>query len=206
MTNAVPLRTVSWAVSAAVWAALVAGAFTMGMKLPVIELTLPEPDALDVKTETPPPPLLPPPDTPTSPVRAVENAQEPFITHLPVAIDALPEIAGTVALGPPGPAIAPAPVITNPVWLSRPGAREFERFYPERARERGRGGRVTLDCIVGASGAIACTVARETPEGWGFGAAALKMAPSFRIAPRLEDGRPTEGGTVRVDVAFNLDG
>lgn len=206
MTNAVPLRTVSWAVSAAVWAALVVGAFSMGMKLPVLNIALPEPEALDVMTEMRPPPSQPP-DTPQTQVRAVEDAIEPVLTQLPVTFDPLPAtVATTVALGPPGPAVAPAPVITNPVWLSRPGAREFERFYPERARERGRDGRVTLDCVVAANGAIACAVARETPEGWGFGAAALKIAPAFRLAPRMEDGRPTEGGTVRVDIAFNIDG
>lgn len=206
MTNAIPLRTVSWTVSAAVWAALVAGAFTMGMKLPVIEIPQSEPDSLDVKTELRPPPPQPP-VTPVSQVRPTEEAvTETVIAQIPVATESLPVSIAPAPLGPAGPVAAPAPVITNPVWLARPGAREFERYYPPRALERGREGRVTLDCIVGANGAIACAVARETPEGWGFGAAALKIAPSFRLAPRMEDGRATEGGTVRVDLAFRLDG
>ncbi|MDZ4777517.1 MAG: TonB family protein [Alphaproteobacteria bacterium] len=206
MTNAVPLRTFSWVISAAFWAALVAGAFTMGMKLPAPEFSTGKPESIDVKTELRPPPTTPP-ETPRTQVRATQEAEaETLIVPFPVAMDPLPPSIAPAALGPPGPVTTPAPVITNPVWLSRPGAREFERFYPPRALERGREGRVTLDCVVGASGAIACTVARETPEGWGFGAAALKIAPSFRLAPRMEDGRATEGGTVRVDLAFTLDG
>jgi protein TonB len=206
MTNAVPLRAVSWTVSAAIWAALLVGAFSMGMKLPVIEIPQNEPDSMDVKTERRPPPPTKP-VAPRTPVRATpDDVTETVITPIPVAAEPLAPSITPAPLGPAEPTAAPAPVITNPVWLSRPGAREFERYYPPRALERGREGRVTLDCIVGANGAIACAVARETPEGWGFGAAALKIAPSFRLAPRMEDGRATEGGTVRVDLAFRLDG
>lgn len=206
MTNAVPLRAFSWAVSTVLWSALVLGAFTMGLKAPVIDIFPQEPMAVEVRTEpTPPPPT--PPRTPVTQVRAMtETAETPVFTPFPVALEPLEQSIGPIALGPSEPIATPAPVITNPVWLSRPGAREFERFYPPRALDRGREGRVTLDCRVGVSGALSCAVARETPEGWGFGAAALKIAPSFRIAPRMEDGRPTEGGTVRVDLTFNLAG
>ncbi len=205
MTNAVPLRAAAWTVSAAVWSALVIGAFSIGMKLPEIELPPAPNDPYLVRTE----PLPPPPgpvDPPTArETRAAPDDGPPVLVPLTAVVDPGPAISTTTVGATTGTLVAPAPHIVDPHWLSRPGAREFDRFYPPRARERGKEGRVTLDCVVGATGAIACRVARESPEGWGFGDAALKIAPSFRLAPRLEDGRATEGGTVRVDIAFRLD-
>jgi protein TonB len=97
------------------------------------------------------------------------------------------------------------PVIAEPHWLETPNARDFERHYPPRALHRGMGGRVVLDCTVGASGRIACDVASETPQGNGFGEAALRIAQSFRMAPQTVDGRPTDGGRVRVPITFRAE-
>lgn len=205
MPNAVPLRAAAWTISAAVWGVLVIGAFSMSMKLPVITLpTLPN-DPITVRTEPAPPPVT----AKTIPPSLVRPADDPdptvvVLTPFPT-IDPGPNLSTATVGTVSGPLVAGPPRITNPHWLSRPGAREFERFYPPRARDREKEGRVTLDCIVAANGAIACTVMNESPAGWGFGDAALKIAPSFRLAPRLEDGRPTEGGAVRVDIAFRLD-
>jgi periplasmic protein TonB len=203
MTNALSLRAAAWTISAAVWSALIFGAFSMGMKMPDIQISPKPNDPIEVVTEsTPPKPLVRPRE---QLVRTVPREDAPVeIVTIPTIADPAPLAApfdGTM----PGQALAPSPHITNPQWLSRPGAREFERFYPARARERAKEGRVTLDCLVRANGAIGCTVADETPAGWGFGEAALKIAPSFRLAPRLEDGRPTEGGSVRVNISFRLD-
>jgi protein TonB len=190
-------------VSAAVWAALVAAAFTTGLRLPEIDLAPPNEDRIDVVTEVKPlPPPVPPKDPPKTDQRLRES-EEIALTPLPVP----PLPSPPAPFAPAATAVAPpAPAIVRPQWLSRPGAREFERFYPARARDRGKEGRVTLDCIVAADGAIGCRIVQETPEGWGFGQAALKIAPAFRIAPQMEDGRPTAGGTVRVDLNFRLDG
>ncbi|KAF0171971.1 MAG: energy transducer TonB [Hyphomonadaceae bacterium] len=205
MTNAVPLRAAAWTVSAAVWSALLIGAFSMGMKLPAIDAPPVANDPYLVVTEPAPPPTVE--DPPVVRERASVRDDGPLVLlPLPPVFDPGPAIATTTIGATTGSLVAPAPRITNPRWLSRPGAREFDRFYPPRARERGKEGRVTLDCLVGATGSIACGVVSESPEGWGFGDAALKIAPSFRLAPRLEDGRATEGGAVRVDIAFRLGG
>lgn len=203
MTNAVPLRAVAWSVSAAVWSALLIGAFSMGMRMPPIDIQQIPNEPIDVVTQpAPPPPVSTPPATQ---VRASVDDEGPLVAA-PVqpVFDLGSEIATTTIGATQGPLVTQAPRITNPRWLSRPGAREFDQYYPPRARDRGKEGRVTLDCLVGANGAIACVVAHETPAGWGFGDAALKIAPYFRLAPRLEDGRATEGGQVRVDIAFHL--
>ena len=67
-----------------------------------------------------------------------------------------------------------ASTITQPRWLEQPNARTFARYYPPRALDRGIGGRVLLDCMVGDDGRIGCNVASEDPAGMGFGEAARR--------------------------------
>ena len=72
---------------------------------------------------------------------------------------------------------------TAPHWIERPDGGVYSHFYPIRALEHERDGQVVLDCQVGADGHLSCAVAQESPQGWGFGAAALQIARSFQMAP-----------------------
>ncbi len=153
---------------------------------------------VEVEEKKAPPPPPPPPNRPPPPPPPEQRIPPPMVDVPPVPTD-LP-----VSVDPP-----PAPVaavITNPTWLERPNGRDFQREYPERALEREREGRVVLDCVVNASGRISCSVASEDPTGWGFGPAALRISRSFRMAPATSDGSPTDGGRVRVPIAFRLGG
>jgi protein TonB len=147
--------------------------------------------------EKPPPPPPPPPDRPPPPpppemrVPPPDLSAPPTPTPIPVAVDPPP--------APPTPS-----VITDPQWLERPNARDFARYYPERALEREVTGRASLDCIVAADGRISCTVTSEDPPGYGFGEAALRISRHFRMSPQTRDGVPTSGGRVRVPIRFNL--
>ncbi|WP_156467093.1 energy transducer TonB, partial [Phenylobacterium sp. CCH9-H3] len=87
----------------------------------------------------------------------------------------------------------------------RPTGEEVARYYPERAARRGVEGRAVIGCRVAASGRLeACAVVTETPDGEGFGSAALKMSRHFKLRPMTRDGVPVSGGTIRIPIRFNL--
>jgi protein TonB len=95
------------------------------------------------------------------------------------------------------------PKIVDAHWIRRPSRDELLDFYPAGALDRGVGGRVVLNCLVGAGGGIECAVLSETPRGQGFARAALAASRLFRMAPATADGRPTEGGRIEVPIVFD---
>ncbi len=102
----------------------------------------------------------------------------------------------------------PAPQTSGPFelsgvrWASRPGRRDFERAYPQRALFANQSGHVTLDCVASGSGVLDCSVAVELPRGYGFGRAAMDLSRQFRLQPTTADGRSVAGGHIQVPVEF----
>lgn len=148
-------------------------------------------------TQSPAPrPPAPPPARSTTTVAdnaAPDETPPPELTLL----------AATPAAPTPEPASAPVlPPIARPVWLARPTAADVAIFYPERALVRELPGSARLDCVVRDDGSLTCSVQSESPAGYGFGEAALGIAQSFRMAPRLDDGSATEGRHVSVPLVF----
>ncbi|MBI1250768.1 MAG: TonB family protein [Alphaproteobacteria bacterium] len=158
---------------------------------------------IEEKEKPPPPPPPPPRERPPPPPPITQRIPPPDLSAPPTPT---PLPVQERAVNPPAPPPAPPapPVITSPQWLERPNARDFERFYPSRALERERQGRVVLDCVVRADGRINCSVSSEDPSGWGFGDAALRISERFRMSPQTVNGEPTEGGRVRVPIQFRL--
>jgi periplasmic protein TonB len=192
----VRFRLIALALSAVVWGAVLYG-FSV-MKIKSFDDLIEKVTAVTVEKEKPKPPPPPPPPPPPKNLPPPPPARIP-----PTVTDTPPTIVETPVA--PEPPKAP-PVITNPDWVRKPNGKDFERYYPARALDREKEGRVVLDCLVNENGSINCRVSSETPEGWDFGDAALKIARSFQMSPKMVDGSPTSGGRVTVPIVFKLGG
>lgn len=113
--------------------------------------------------------------------------------------------APALAQVPAGEANSQPHVITNPDWRTRPTGEALARFYPDRAQRANIDGYATISCTVTAAGRLSpCRVVSEGPEGYGFGQAALKLAPMFQMTPKTVDGLGVDGGTVRIPIVFRI--
>jgi TonB family protein len=101
---------------------------------------------------------------------------------------------------------APAPTwgleISDVNWVREPSSRDFARYFPRRALDQGVSGRVTLDCVIAGNGRLDCSVAQESPSGYGFADAALSIARQARVRPTLPDGSSAAGRHLRLPLSF----
>lgn len=90
--------------------------------------------------------------------------------------------------------------ITNPDWAARGSV---GRVYPERAVRARVSGEARLRCRVETGGRLSqCKVVSESPQGFGFGQAALRLAQAHLIRPMVIDDRVAI--PVGRDVEFKL--
>jgi protein TonB len=121
---------------------------------------------------------------------------------------ALAALALTLVTGGSVTAAEPAPgtngLLQHPDWL-RPADSGQLRFYPPKALEAGIQGRAVIECVVTGDGGLAqCVVIEETPAGYGFGEATIRVAAQFRMKPVSYDGEQTAGRRVRVPLRWAL--
>jgi protein TonB len=92
-----------------------------------------------------------------------------------------------------------------PNWLHIPTGDQINREYPDRARRQNVEGRAVIRCTVAATGKLTqCNVVSETPEGYGFGAALLKLSKRFTMQPKTKDGVAVDGATVTIPMNFRM--
>lgn len=194
MSRPIVARATSLAASTGLLALLIAGAMSVSY---VVHTVIPK-DGPAITSFVDPPPYVPPvtqPHTPPPIQRTVENTDAPpVVTNDPPADPTQP-----ISFDPPGP--PEPPTITNPRWLQVP--RDLGRYYPARAQQVGVEGAVTLDCIVNVSGRLGCSVVNETPLGWNFGPAALRISQDYRMAPAMQNGQAVQGH-YRMRVPFQI--
>lgn len=92
------------------------------------------------------------------------------------------------------------------VVLALPSAaaaqQEAASHYPVTAAQQLVSGRVTLECIIGVGGRLACEVFEEAPLYWEFGEAAMAISTEWRVSQRTLTGEPTLGGSLRRTLVF----
>lgn len=75
---------------------------------------------------------------------------------------------------------------TPPDWAARPSSDQTDHVYPELANDMSVGGHVMLKCRIDSRGLVErCRVLAETPLGFRFGDAALRLTPMFRFRPAM---------------------
>lgn len=100
-----------------------------------------------------------------------------------------------------------APGDSNPDWVRKPTADELAAVYPTKAMETAKSGRAVIHCQVTIEGFLErCQVVSESPADYGFGAAALQLAPQFRLSPKIRGGRPVAGGEVSIPLLWDMSG
>lgn len=84
-----------------------------------------------------------------------------------------------VALALSAPAL---PATAQVTFAAVPAPEDVAAAYPAKATTEHLVGRAVISCRVTTEAALTdCQVTSETPDGYGFGAAALALAPKFRL-------------------------
>ncbi|HEY0647111.1 hypothetical protein [Phenylobacterium sp.] len=95
-------------------------------------------------------------------------------------------------------ALCAAPALAQTAWIAAPTAPEVAAAFPEKAKAAGIGGGVELMCTAARGGGMTdCEVINETPRGYGFGAAARKLAEQ-----KMRAAGVAKNDEVRVPVGF----
>ena len=90
-----------------------------------------------------------------------------------------------------------APGDRNANWLRRPTPTSLVAVFPRRAMLERKDGKASIRCDVTVEGYLdRCEVRSETPEGYGFGQAALLLSSQFAMTPKIRNGRPVVGDVV----------
>jgi TonB family protein len=96
-------------------------------------------------------------------------------------------------------------MVTRPFWRQRPSAMDVHRVYPQAAKKgEAPVGNVEVECrFTGAGGLSDCGVASESPEGLGFGAAALSLMEMFKAESVDAFGLKVEERKIRVPIRIS---
>ena len=88
----------------------------------------------------------------------------------------------------------PGPHYVEGKW-TYPQGDQMSASYPERAMDNEVEGSVTIDCSINSSGRVtACDILNETPKGYGFGAATVKLFTKYaKVDPSTVGGALRDG-------------
>lgn len=91
----------------------------------------------------------------------------------------------------------------NLVWRMKPKAADIATIYPPKAQREEKAGWAIVECQTQASGDLTdCRVLGEAPADYGFGAAAMKLTPKFKLDPGNNDPAELAGGVVAIPIVL----
>lgn len=91
----------------------------------------------------------------------------------------------------------------GPRLVRGPSPAELRSVHPREAFRKRQGGRAMLSCRIRLDQRLeSCSVVDETPQGMGFGDAALAASRYFRFDPPVRAGQPVAGASVQVGVVW----
>lgn len=92
-------------------------------------------------------------------------------------------------------------------WKRQPSSADILKAYPKGALEEHKSGAVTLRCVLTVQWAFRdCRVVEETPQGYGFAAAAVSLSPLYQMRVRAGTRPPPTSATMVFTVPFVCDG
>lgn len=110
-----------------------------------------------------------------------------------------PSLEGEMLASTPKPSLE----VESYGWAAWPKSRDIARARPKYLLRSAEPGGAVLFCRLKADGRLtACEVVAEAPTGRGFGAAALKLVPLYRMN-LPQDGSSLEGETVRIPLTWS---
>lgn len=155
----------------------------------------PQPNVVQVHTPAQPPVTV------DDPIPLIPQPQ-PNVIEKTSGVPDLPTASGGIAVGPdtgPAPA-APA----APRWSRFPDANALTEYYPSKAVDNEVEGQATVQCVVvDNSGRVSCVVIAESPGGYGFGAATVRMVQD-KGRVDTSHGDVVKGAILKQTVAWRL--
>lgn len=133
---------------------------------------------------------------------------KPVVSQIQVPITfQTPDVALGTRIPGAGPYQGPSrSVLTNVRWLSAPSYAEVAAAYPEEAKAKKVGGRVTLNCAFKADGRLSgCETVSEEPERLGFAKAAKILSDRFVAPAVLPDGSKLAGLLTQIPFTFGVE-
>ncbi len=96
-------------------------------------------------------------------------------------------------------------IATKAEWARQVSWEQIYAVHPARAHAANVSGKAVLTCVAARTGKLrSCRVTSETPSGWSFGRAALRLVPDLRVAPRRQNGVVIDNGEVYFTIRFDM--
>lgn len=113
-----------------------------------------------------------------------------------------PAALSNACMADPTTGVVVGDLVTEPQWAATPSSSRVLALYPRRGD--GHEGKTSMICEIGTDGRLAnCVVAREAPDGRGFGDSAVELSQYFRMRLTDKDGKSVAGRCIWIPVRWD---